>query len=63
MCRFRILQKLPSKEVASIEDAMSLDDAKKRIKQLEVMFPGDYFIFDIENQCLMIPVSTRGRIP
>lgn len=53
--RYEIFQKLPDKQPAWVESATSLDDAKNRLKQLAVMFPGDYFILDAENACFIIP--------
>jgi hypothetical protein len=40
-----------------------LDDAKERLKQLTVMFPGNYFIFDVENACFVIPCDREPAKP
>jgi hypothetical protein len=53
--RYEIFQKLPDTQPAWVESATSLDDARDRLKQLAVMFPGDYFILDTENACFIIP--------
>ena len=55
MPRYEIFQKLPDKQPIWVETATSLDDAKLRLKDLTVMFPGDYFIFDVTNTCFIIP--------
>jgi hypothetical protein len=62
MQRYEIFEKLPSKQVAPVESATTLDDAKERIKQLEQMFRGEYFIFDSENQCVMVPLDPESLI-
>ena len=62
MQRYEIFEKLPSKQVAPVESATTLDDAKERIKQLEQMFRGEYFIFDSENRCVMVPLDPESLI-
>jgi hypothetical protein len=53
--RYEIFRKLPTKQATWVETAGTLEDAKKRIKELTVMFPGDYFIFDVLNLCFIVP--------
>ena len=59
--RFEIYQKLADKEVAFVETAFSLDDAKRRIKELTDLQSGDYFIFDLANACFIIPPQYDPR--
>jgi hypothetical protein len=49
---------LPSKQAVFIESAASLDEAKNRLRELVQMFPGDYFIFDRDNCCFVIPSNS-----
>jgi hypothetical protein len=53
--RFEIFQKRPAELPTWVETATSLGDAKNRLKQLAIMFPADYFIFDTKNACFVIP--------
>ena len=53
--RYEIFQKLPGKQAVWVETATSLDDARMRLKDLTLMFPADYFIFDTEHACFIIP--------
>jgi hypothetical protein len=55
---YEILQKLPFTQPVYVESATSLDDAKNRLKDLRVMFPGDYFILDCENSCFIVPFDS-----
>jgi hypothetical protein len=56
--RFEIFQKLPDKQATYVEAGNNLEEAKKRLSELAVMFPADYFIFDRENACLIIPCDS-----
>jgi hypothetical protein len=38
-----------------VETAASLDDARGRVQELTTMLPDDYFIFDQENGCFVVP--------
>ena len=63
---FEIYQKVADQVVAFVETTFSLDDAKRRIKELTELHSGDYFIFDIANACFVIPAKndpphTSGR--
>lgn len=53
--RYQIYQKLATKQCYWVENAANLDEAKSRLKELESMFPADYFIFDTEDACLIVP--------
>jgi hypothetical protein len=53
--RYEIFQKLPAKHPTWVETAFSLNDAKMRLKELAIMFPADYFIFDAANACFVVP--------
>lgn len=53
--RFEIFQKLPNNQAAMVETGSTLEEAKKRLKELAVMFPADYFIFDREDACFVVP--------
>jgi hypothetical protein len=53
--RFEIFQKLPDKRATWVETGDTLEEATKRLKELAVMFPADYFIFDTENACFVVP--------
>lgn len=57
--RYEIFQKLPAQQPTWVETANSLNDAKDRVKELTVMFPADYFIFDVDNACLVVPYDLR----
>jgi hypothetical protein len=52
---YEIFHKLPSKPPVWVETANSLEDAKKRWKELTLSVPGGYFILDWENSVLIIP--------
>lgn len=56
--RFEIFQKLPNKQATWVETGSTLEEAKKRLKELAVMFPADYFIFDTENACFVVPCDS-----
>jgi hypothetical protein len=58
---YEIFQKLPTKQTAWVETATSLDDAKSRLKDLTLMFPAEYFIFDTENACFIIPQDSTMK--
>ncbi len=52
--RYEIFRKLPSKQGGVlVETAATVDEAKKRVKELTKMFPDDCFIFDIEGGCFI----------
>jgi hypothetical protein len=53
--RYEIFQKPAGQQPAWVETATSLNDAKKRLKELAIMFPADYFIFDTANSCFIVP--------
>jgi hypothetical protein len=59
--RYEIFQKLPAQQPTWVETATSLDDAKERLRELAVMFPGDYFIFDLESACFLVPCDAGSR--
>lgn len=63
MERYEIFEKLPSKQVSPVESAMSLGEAKERVKQLTEMFHGEYFILDIENMCFIVPFAPGPEEP
>ena len=52
--RYEIWQKLTNNQLAAVELAADLQDAKKRIQQLAQMFPGDYLILDRETSSLIV---------
>lgn len=54
---FEIFLALPSKQVIWVESATSLDDAKSRVRELEKMLPGNYFIFDKKNACFVVALD------
>jgi len=56
--RYQIFHKLLDMGCRWVENATTLDDAKDRLKQLALMFPGDCFILDTENACFVIPQAT-----
>ncbi len=58
---YEIFQKLPIKQAAWVETATSLDDAKSRLKDLTLLFPAEYFIFDTENACFIIPQDSAAK--
>ena len=59
--RHEIIQMLPGKQAVWIESAATLDEAKNRVRELVQMFPGDYFIFDRENACFVVPSNLFVR--
>ena len=61
MPRYEIFQKHTSKQPSWVKTAASLADAKERLKELAVMFPADYFIFDTKTACFVIPYD-RGSV-
>lgn len=58
--RFEIFQKLPDKRARYVETGSSLEEAKKRMNELAKMFPADYFIFDRQNACFVIPCDSSN---
>ena len=53
--RYEIFQKLPARQPTWVETATSLEDAKVRLKELAIIFPAGYFIYDLERGCLLVP--------
>ena len=53
--RYEIFQKEAGQQPAWVETATSLNDAKRRMKELAIMFPADYFIFDTAISCFVVP--------
>ena len=58
--RYEIFQKFPAGQPTWVETAVSLSDAKARLKELATMFPADYFIFDTDNACFVVPYSSAN---
>ena len=58
---YEIFQKLPSKQAVWVETAIDLGDAKKRLGELEQMFPADYFILDLENSVCIMPFDIKRK--
>ena len=68
MPRYEIFQKHATKQPSWVETANSLAEAKERLKELAMMFPADYFIFDRKTACLVIPcdhgcLETEAKSP
>ena len=61
MARYDIFEKHNDKQPSWVETATSLADAKERLKELGIMFPADYFIFDTKTACFVIPCN-RGSV-
>ncbi len=53
--RYEIFQKVPDSDIKWLEFRTSLKEAKNRLKQLEVLCPGFYFILDIQNARFIVP--------
>jgi hypothetical protein len=53
--RYWIVQKLSQNQADLLESAETLQEAKLRREEMIVMFPGDYFILDVEESCFLIP--------
>jgi len=61
--RYEIFRKVPDQEPTWEGNARSLDDTKDRLKQLALLFPGDYFILDAENARFIIPRDSGSETP
>ena len=55
--QYEIFKKLENKQVGWVESAATLEDAKKRLRDLSVLFPADYFIFDVANRVFLVPAE------
>jgi hypothetical protein len=58
---YEIFQKPPGQQPLWVETATSLNEARIRLKQLSAMFPANYFIFDSENACFLVPCHAAER--
>lgn len=59
--QYEIFRKVESQAAIWVETATNLEDAKARIAELRRMFPGDYFIFDTQNICFVVPAEDCGE--
>ncbi len=57
MQRYEIFEKLSSQQAVLVETATDLPETKQRLKELQHLFPGEYFVFDTDTQCLIIPLD------
>ena len=57
IAQYEIFKKLKNKQVCWVESATTLEDAKNRLRDLSLMFPADYFIFDAANRVFVVPAE------
>jgi len=58
---FYILSGIPDKNPKWLESVSGLTNARKRMEELAAEIPGQYFIFNAWNGCVLVQVDTQAK--